>query len=65
MSRVEKIIQSIKKNVGLSKADEKEHFEMILDSQRGFLYDFDKLNYRDLFDEIAIRNFSEVDVSDL
>ena len=27
-----KIIQSIKKNVGLSKADEKEHFEMILDS---------------------------------
>jgi len=32
ISSEKKIIQLIKKNVGLSKADEKEHFELILDS---------------------------------
>lgn len=49
----------------LSKADEKHYFELILDSQRGSLFEFDKLNYRDLFDEIASRNFSEIEVKEL
>lgn len=60
-----KVIAQIKRNVSIGKADDKQYFEFILDSSRAAIYDFDQVTPRELFNDLANRNFSELDLADL